>query len=131
MRELFKKEKGPFHKWPYDQKRTFVLALLQTLSFEDRMKMVCTSLTIDLKEYRILAVRPDTKPAEAVCVDFCMTHLFAHPHFGQEKAAVFFDASESFQKYLNDTWTRAKSSIPIRSSDGRCATGETIRSPLP
>ena len=109
MRELFQRDKGQFQGWDHERKRTFVLALLQSLSFSDRMKLICTSITIDLAEYRRLAVRSDTKPCEAVCVDFCMTHLFAHPNFEQETADVVFDGNEHFQRYLNYTWSRNKS----------------------
>lgn len=109
MRELFQKGKGPFQGWDHERKRKFVLTLLQSLSFKDRIKLICTSLTVDLAAYRSLAVRPDVKPSEAVCVDFCMTQLFAHPHFGEARTDVVFDGNENFQRYLNQTWSRKKS----------------------
>ena len=109
MKELFQKHKGPFQGWECERRRKFALALVQSLSFKDRISLICTSLTVDLTEYRRLAVRSDIKPPEAVCVDFCISHLFAHPNFGQEIADVVFDGNEKFQRYLNYTWSRNKS----------------------
>ena len=108
MRELFQRDKGPFRDWDNERKRRFVRGLLQTLNFKDRMSMVCTSLTIDLDDYRKLA-RPDTKPAEGVCVDFCLSHFFAHPRFGHEIGEVVFDSGERFERYLTAGWTVHKS----------------------
>jgi hypothetical protein len=119
MKELFLKDKGPFQAWNHERKRKFVLALLQSLNYAERMKMICTSLTIDLTAYRRLAVRKDIKPPEAVCLDFCISHLFAHPEFGNETAEVFFDSSESFEKHLQYNWTRYKSDPSSWASDLR------------
>jgi len=127
MKELFQKTKGPFQSWDHKRKRKFVLALLQSLSFKDRIKLICTSLTVDLAEYRRLAVRPDIKPPEAVCVDFCISHLFAHPNFGQEVADLVFDGNESFQRHLNYTWSRNKSNRASRFSSIRILQSPDMR----
>ena len=50
--------------------------------------MVCCSLTINLDDYRRLSLH-NKKPAEAVCVDWCVTHLLAHPHFGNGTLRYF------------------------------------------
>src|SRR5690242_19119217 len=73
------REKGPFKDWEHERKREFVLELLQSMKFKDRRRMLCASLTVDLAEYRRVALCPDVKPPEAVCVDFCLSHLFSHP----------------------------------------------------
>lgn len=130
MRELLR-GKGPFHDWDNERKRKFVLALLQSLSFKDRMKLIYTSLTIDLTGYWRLAVRPDIKPPEAVCVDFCLSHLFAHPNFGSEKAEVAFDRGEKFERYLNYTWTRNKSDQASWASHVRIAKPSDMKVTLP
>lgn len=109
MRQLHLKNKGPFQSWDSERKKRFVWGLLQSLNYKDRMNMICASLTIDLDAYRTLA-RPDTKPAEGVCVDVCLTQLFAHPKFGLATAEVVFDNGEKFERYLTYNWTRNKSS---------------------
>ena len=40
MKELFQKDKGPFQSWDHDRRRKFVLALLQCLSFKDRINLM-------------------------------------------------------------------------------------------
>ena len=131
MRELFQKGKGPFRDWGHERKRKFILALLQSLSFKDRINLICTSLTIDLAEYRGLALRPDMKPPEAVCVDFCLSHLFAHPNFGPEIADVVFDGNENFQRHLNYTWSRNKSNPDSRLSSIRLVSPPDMRNTPP
>ncbi len=62
MKELFQKDKGQFQGWGHERKRKFVLALLQSLNYAERMKMICTSPTIDLTAYRRLAVLKALNP---------------------------------------------------------------------
>lgn len=108
MRELLRAKGTPFENWQDDRKVQFVRQLLQCFSSKDRMEMVCCSLTINLDDYRRLSLH-NKKPAEAVCVDWCVTHLLAHPHFGNGTAEIFFDTGESFHKHLERTWNRNKS----------------------
>ena len=46
MKELFQKDKGPFRDWDHERKRKFVRALLRSLSFKDRISLICTSLIL-------------------------------------------------------------------------------------
>jgi hypothetical protein len=107
MNEMVQGE-GPFLNWGDDQKIALAKDLLMCLSFEDRMSLIGCSLTVDLTGYRELLERSHIKPAEAVCVDFCMTHMFAHEEFSKGKAEVIFDMNESFIRHLTYTWTRGK-----------------------
>jgi hypothetical protein len=41
-------------------------------------------------------------------VDYCMTHIFAHPSFVRGKAEIFFDRGERFMRFLERIWSRTK-----------------------
>jgi hypothetical protein len=106
MNELLRGD-GPFHGWEDGAKRAFVKDLFNVLGRMDREDFVGSTLTIDLTDYRKLAAgKPSAKPAEAVCVDFVMTHAFAHRRFTDGRAEIFFDCDESFIKYLERIWSR-------------------------
>ncbi|MFL6352035.1 MAG: DUF3800 domain-containing protein [Bryobacteraceae bacterium] len=108
MKELLRND-GPFVGWEEKRKRDFVRDLFDCLSVEDRSSFIAASLTIDLAGYRKVANGNRTaKPAPAVCVDFCMTHAFAHRDFSKRRSEIFFDRGESFIKFLERIWSRKK-----------------------
>ena len=107
MKELLRGE-GPFHDWEDRAKIAFVKDLFNVMARMDRGDFLGSSLTVDLKDYRKLAKNPSVKPAEAVCIDFVMTHAFAHSRFSDGRAEIFFDRDESFIKHLERIWSRNK-----------------------
>jgi hypothetical protein len=107
MRELLG-NKGPFEKWEDSTKRLFVGDLFNALGKLREGTLVASTLTIALDDYRSLAASATVKPAEAVCVDFVMTHAFGHPNFSEGKAEIFFDKDEDFIMYVERIWSRNK-----------------------
>lgn len=109
MKELLRGD-GPFQGWDDDRKKDFVRALF--LSLHNHPDLRFASVTVDLTEYRALRTgKRRIKPATAVCVDFCMTHVFGHPEFHKGKAEILFDRGESFMRTLKRVWERGKNSV--------------------
>jgi Protein of unknown function (DUF3800) len=108
MRKLLR-GKEPFHGWLDSDKQSFVSDLLNVLGTLDHRDLVASTLTINLDDYRQLAIGTSRiRPAEAVCGDYVMTHAFRHPRFSEGNAEIFFDRDESFIKYVERIWSRNK-----------------------
>lgn len=108
MRELLGNY-GPFTGWSECQKVDFVLDLLRCLTHEGRGNFIACSSTVYMPDFRRIATGRAVKPAEAVCIDFCMTHVFGHPDFVNGRAEVFFDKGEEFIRWLERIWSKNKS----------------------
>src|SRR5579875_2386529 len=75
MRELLSPD-GPFSGWDEIRKQDFVRNLFSSLTVADPSEFMASSLTIDLSEYGNLADgKRNVKPAEAICVDYCITDV--------------------------------------------------------
>lgn len=108
MRKLLRGEE-PFHGWRDRTKQLFVGDLLNVLGTLDHRDLVASTLTINLDDYRQLAIGGNRiRPAEAVCGDYVMTHAFRHPRFSEGRAEILFDRGESFIKYVERIWSRNK-----------------------
>jgi len=114
MRELLRGD-GPFSGWQDFKKVSFVNGLFNAIGSFARQSFLVGSLTIDLSDYRNLQAslaNPQTagqriKPPEAVCVDYCMSIVHAHPAF-TERTEVIFDMNEPFIKFCERPWSRNK-----------------------
>lgn len=130
MKELLGNH-GPFEKWSESQKRDFVLELRACLNHEDRGSFIGCSLTVSMSDYRRLASASSVKPAEAVCVDFCVTHAFGHPAFQRGRAEIFFDKDEQFIHWLERIWSRSKQTASSWASYVSTLTSSEMREVIP